>query len=100
MSPSERHGPMVVRVLSGTPAIFMAMAPPEQRECAPTSSEVNPNIVCTHSLGLVPNGGDDIQGADQAETLSGKIVADWGGRVASVFSQAEEDVDACSNWAG
>ena len=31
--------------------------------------------------------------------LSGRVVADWGGGVASIFSQTEEDVDAHSKWA-
>ena len=50
-----------------------------------------------HSLGISPDDGDDIRGSDQAETLSGRIVSDWGGGVASMFSQADEYVDACSN---
>ena len=50
--------------------------------------------VCAHSLGLGPDDGDDIRGADRAETLSGRIVADWGSGVAPMFLQAEEDLDA------
>ena len=38
MNPSERHRPMTMRVQSGTPAVCVAMAPPERRECAQTSS--------------------------------------------------------------
>ena len=34
------------------------------------------------------------------ETLSSRAVADWGGRVASMLLQTEEDVDARSNLAG
>ena len=56
--------------------------------------------VCAHLLGLGSDDGDDIRGADRAETLIGRIVVDWGGEVASVFSQAEEDIDTRSNWAG
>ena len=50
-----------------------------------------------HSLALRPDDGDDIRGADQTETLSGSVVAEFGGRVASMFLQVEEDVDARSN---
>ena len=53
-----------------------------------------------HSLGLCPGDGDNVRGSDGAETLSGRVVADCGVRVASMFSQAEKDVDARSNWAG
>ena len=44
MNPSKRHRPMVVRVLSGTPAMCMAMALLELRECVPTSSGANPSL--------------------------------------------------------
>ena len=53
-----------------------------------------------HSLGIGLDYGNDVRGANRAETPSSRIVADWGGRSASMFSQAEEDVDACSDWAG
>ena len=51
-----------------------------------------------HSMGLNPEDGDDIQGANQANPLVVRIVADWGGGVVSVFLQAEGDVDGRSNW--
>ena len=53
-----------------------------------------------HLLGFIPDDGDDVQGADRAETLICRVVSDCGGRVASMFLQVEEDVDACSNWLG
>ena len=53
-----------------------------------------------NSTGISPYDGDDVWGADQAESLSGRIVADWGGDRVSVFSQGEKDVDARLNWAG
>ena len=43
-----------------------------------------------HLLALSHNYIDDVQGADQEETLNSRVVADWGGRVVSMFSQAEE----------
>ena len=52
MNPSERHRPMATRVRSGTPAMCMAMAQPEQRECVPMSSGANPSLAaptCLHS---------------------------------------------------
>ena len=51
-------------------------------------------------MGLCPDDVDDIWGTDRAETLISRIVADSGGGVVSMFSQAEEDVDARSNWIG
>ena len=54
----------------------------------------------THLIELRPDGGDDVLGAEIAETLSGRLVADCGGRVTSMFLQAEEDVDVRSNWVG
>ena len=36
---------MAVRVQSGTPTMCIAMAPPDQRECVPTSSEEKPSLV-------------------------------------------------------
>ena len=44
MNPSERHLPMAMRVRSGTSAMCMAVAPPEQRECVPTSSGANQSL--------------------------------------------------------
>ena len=67
----------------------MAMAPPERRECVPTSSGANMSLAA-------PNDGC----ADRAETLRGRVVADCGGRITSMFIQAEEDVDAHPKWAG
>ena len=74
---------------------------------AARAERVRPNVFWgesksgrAHSLGLAPDDGDDIQSAGQEETLSGRIVADWCGGVASMFLQAEEDVDTRSNWAG
>ena len=49
MDPSERHLPMAMRVGSGTFVICMDMAPPERRECIPTSSGANPSLAApTH----------------------------------------------------
>ena len=53
-----------------------------------------------HLLGLSPDDGDDVRGAEIAGTLGGRVVANWGGGVASMFFQVEEDVDAGSNWSG
>ena len=44
INPSERHRPMAMRVRSGTPAVYIIMAPPERRECVPTSSGENPSL--------------------------------------------------------
>ena len=44
MNPSERHWLMTMRFLSGTPVMCMAMAPPERRECTPTSSGENSSL--------------------------------------------------------
>ena len=41
MNPSECHSPMDIRVRSGTPAMCVTMAPPEQREYVPKSSGEN-----------------------------------------------------------
>ena len=38
MNPSEHHRLMAMRVQYGTSAMCMAMNPPDQRECVPTSS--------------------------------------------------------------
>ena len=65
------------------------------------AERVRPNVLWgksksgrSHLLGLGPDDGDDIQGADQADTLSSRIVDDWGGGSVSMFLQAEEDVNA------
>ena len=52
---------------------------------------------CAHSLALPPDDGDDVGGAEQAETLNSRVVSGYGGRITSMLSQAEEDVDAPSN---
>ena len=44
MKPSKRHLLMAMRVRSGVFAMCMAMAPPERRECVPTSSGANPSL--------------------------------------------------------
>ena len=49
---------------------------------------------------LCPGDGDDDGGADRAETMRGRVVADCGGRITAMLLLAEEDVDARSNWAG
>ena len=54
----------------------------------------------TYSLVLRPENGDDDGGADRAETLRGRVVADCGGRITSMLSLAEGNVDASSKWAG
>ena len=71
------------------------------------TERVRPNVLWgksesgrAHSAGLRHDDGDDIQGTDRAETLSGGIVAEWGGEVSSVFLQADEDFYERSNWAG
>ena len=53
-----------------------------------------------HSLSLRPEEGDDGGGAYRADTLRGRLVADCGGRITSMFTQAEEDVGTRLNWAG
>ena len=53
-----------------------------------------------HSLALCPENRNDVRGADRAETLRGRVVTGWCGRVASVFLQVEEDIKSRSNWAG
>ena len=55
---------------------------------------------CSNSNGLVQEECDDVQCADQAETLSCRIVADMGGSRAPMFSHVEENVDACLNRSG
>ena len=67
---------------------------PEQRECVPTYSGAN------DSNFLGPEDSDDVWGADQAEPLSGRIVADRGGSQAPMFAHVEEDVDTHSNRVG
>ena len=71
------------------------------------SERVHNDVFCgesksghTHLRALRLNDGDDIRGAEKTETLSGRVAADCGGRVASMFLKAEEDVVACSNWEG
>ena len=44
INPSKHHRPMSMRVLFGTPAMCIAMDPPERRECVVTSSGANPSI--------------------------------------------------------
>ena len=53
-----------------------------------------------HSLALRPDDGDNVRGTERAETLGGRVVADCGSWVTSMFSQAEEIFDSRSNWAG
>ena len=78
----------------------MAMALPEQRECVPTSSEENPSLVAPTRMLSARRTTVDVQGADGAEPLSGRIVADGGGSWASMFAHVEEDVDPRSHRAG
>ena len=73
----------------------MAMSLPEQRECVPMSKSG-----CSSPNGIGPEDCDDIQGTDQSKPLSGRIGSDRGGSWAPMFAHAEEDIDACSNWAG
>ena len=44
INPSERHRPMGMSVRSGSPAMCMAVALPELRECVLVSSGVNPTL--------------------------------------------------------
>ena len=44
INPSKQKRPIAMRVQSGIPAVCMAMAPPERRECVPTSSGENPGL--------------------------------------------------------
>ena len=55
---------------------------------------------CSDPNGFVLQDRDDVRGADRAEPLSSRIVADRGGSWAPMFAHAEEDVDPRSNWAG
>ena len=48
------------------------------------------------STGIGPEDGVNVQGADRAEPLVDRIVADWGGGWAPVFSHVEKDVDTRS----
>ena len=48
---------------------------------------------CSDMNGFGPQNWDDVQGADRAEPLSGRIVADRGDSWAPMFSHAQEDVD-------
>ena len=50
MKLSERHLLMAMRFQSGAFAMCMAMDPPEQRECAPTSSGENPSLAAPTRL--------------------------------------------------
>ena len=55
---------------------------------------------CSRTNGLGLQDRDDVQGADRAEPLSGRIVSDRGSSWAPMFSHAEEDVDPRSKRAG
>ena len=50
-----------------------------------------------HSLALRLEDSDNDGGADRAETLRGRIVADCGDQITAMLSLAEGDVDARSN---
>ena len=52
MNPSECHHLMVMRVRSGILKMCTAMAPLEQRECAPTPSGANPSLVAPNRQAL------------------------------------------------
>ena len=54
----------------------------------------------SHSQTLSPDGGDDAGCADRAEAMIGGTFSSEGGGMASPIAQAEEDVNAHSNWAG
>ena len=53
----------------------------------------------SHSLGLGPDGGNDIESANLEKDLRDGEVTDRDGGVAAKISQAKEDVDALSNQA-
>ena len=55
---------------------------------------------CSDPNGLSPKDHNDVQGADQAEPLSSKIVADMGGSWAPMFVHAEEDFESHSHRVG
>ena len=52
---------------------------------------------CSDPNGLGLKDCDDVRGADRADPLSGRIVADGGGSWAPMFAHAKEDVDPCTN---
>ena len=93
MNPSKRHQPMAVRVLYETPCNVHGHGSARAERVCPNVFWGKSKSGRAHSLGLGPNDGDDIRGADRAETPGSRIVADWGGGVVSMFSQVEEDVD-------
>ena len=67
INPSERHLPMAMRVRSGTPAMCIAMALTERRECSPTPSGANMSLAAParlHSALMAV-------GADRSEALGG-----------------------------
>ena len=80
----KMHGHSSARVERVRPDVFWGKADPG----------------CSNLNGLGPKDRNDVRGADRAEPLSGRIVADRGGSWAPMFSHAEEDADPCSNWAG
>ena len=47
---------------------------------------------CSNSNGLNLEDCDDVQGTDQAQPLSGRIVSDRGGSRAPMFAHEKEDV--------
>ena len=113
----KRHWSMNMKVRSGTPVMRMAMAPPERRECVPMSSGENPRVatlnrrvsalmteIMFQALTEWSPWAEPLSGAPEQspweEPLSGRMVADWGGGGASVFSHAEEDVYARLDWSG
>ena len=60
MNPNERHQPMAMRFVSGTPTIYMSMDPPEWRECVPASSRGKYKSGRADSMGISPDNRNDI----------------------------------------
>ena len=50
INPSEHHRAVAMRVRYGTPAMCVAMAPPERRECVLKSSGANPILAAPTRL--------------------------------------------------
>ena len=50
INPSKRHRPVAMRVWYGTPAMCVAMSPPERKECVPASSGANLSLATTTCL--------------------------------------------------
>ena len=100
MKPSERHLLMAVRVQSGTFVMCMAMRSVLAERVCPDVFLDESDSGQAHSLALHTEDDDDDGGADPAETLRARVVADCGSLITAMLLLAEEYVEAHSNWSG